>query len=160
MVIQLPRLLSANLAGRALVSVQNPVRLDDGSEPQPDAAVLQPRADDDATATPRPADVPLLIEVADSSLKEDRETKAPLYAESGIAEYWTVNLLDYVGKVHRRPGCLHGDPRRPDAGEPAQPVGHLRGAPPARAGGDRAARGGATLAAMNVMTLSGSPTRG
>lgn len=104
MVIRLNRLLSAILAGRALISVQNPARLDDGSEPQPDVAVLKPRADDYETAVPRPADVLLLIEVADTSLREDREVKAPLYAESGIADYWIVNLIDRVVEVHRRPG--------------------------------------------------------
>lgn len=103
MVNRLTRLLSAILAGRAVISVQNPVRLDDGSEPQPDVAVLRFREDDYETVRPGPADVLLLIEVADSSLKEDREEKAPLYAESGIGEHWIVNLIDRVVEVHRRP---------------------------------------------------------
>jgi Uma2 family endonuclease len=66
MVNRLTRLLPAILAGRGVLSIQNPVRLDDGSEPEPDVAVLRPRPDDYATATPRAADVLLVIEVADT----------------------------------------------------------------------------------------------
>jgi Uma2 family endonuclease len=52
---------------------------------------------------PRPTDVLLLIEVADSSLDYDRTIKAPLYAESGIIEYWIVNLVHRVVEVYRQP---------------------------------------------------------
>jgi len=103
MVIRLNRLLSAALTGQALISVQNPIRLDDGSEPQPDIAVLRPRADDYATGTLSPGDVLLVIEVADTSLAVDRAVKAPLYAESGIAEYWIINLVEGVVEVYRQP---------------------------------------------------------
>jgi len=103
MVNRLTRLLVGVLTGRATISVQNPVRLDDGSEPQPDLAVLRPRADDYATSTPRPADVLLLIEVADSSLDDDRGEKVPLYAEHGIAECWIVNIPERNVEVHREP---------------------------------------------------------
>ena len=103
MVIRLTRLLPGVLAGRGILSVQNPVRLDDGSEPEPDVVVLRPRADDYATATPCPPDVLLLIEVADTSLEADRAVKLPLYAESGIAECWIVNLVERVVEVCRQP---------------------------------------------------------
>jgi len=103
MVNRLNRLLAGVLAGRGILSVQNPVRLDDGSEPEPDVVVLRPRADDYQTATPCPPDVLLLIEVADTSLDDDRTIKVPLYAENGIAECWIVNLLDRVVEVHRQP---------------------------------------------------------
>jgi Uma2 family endonuclease len=103
MVNRLTRLLSALLAGRGIVSVQNPLQLDDGSEPEPDVAVLKPRADDYATATPRAADVLLVIEVADTSLNEDRAIKLPLYAESGLPECWIVNLVDHTVEVYRQP---------------------------------------------------------
>ncbi len=102
MVNRLVRILPSVLAGRGLLHVQNPVRLDDWSEPEPDITVLKPRADDYASAHPRPDDVLLLIEVADSSLDYDREVKAPLYAESGIIEYWIVNLRDHVVEVFRQ----------------------------------------------------------
>jgi Uma2 family endonuclease len=103
MVNRLTRLLPGILADRGIVSVQNPVRLDDGSEPEPDIAILKPRADDYATATPRAADVLLVIEVADTSLDEDRAVKLPLYAESGIPECWIVNLVDRIVEVYRQP---------------------------------------------------------
>ena len=104
MVNRLTRLLPGVLAGRGILSVQNPVRLDDGSEPEPDVAVLRPRADDYATATAGPPDILLLIEVADTSLDDDRAIKLPLYAENGIAECWIVNLVDRVVEVYRQPG--------------------------------------------------------
>jgi Uma2 family endonuclease len=104
MVIRLNRLIVPAVAGRGLVSVQNSVRLDMESEPEPDVVVLVPRDDDyDQPPHPGPSDVLLLIEVADSSLEYDRTTKAALYAQSGIGEYWVVNLTDRVVEVHRRP---------------------------------------------------------
>ena len=107
MVNLLTHLLHGVLAGRGILSVQNPVRLDDGSEPEPDVVVLRPRADYYQTATPCPPDVLLLIEVADTSLDDDRAIKMPLYAENGIAECWIVNLLDRVVEVHRQPRNGH-----------------------------------------------------
>ena len=83
------------------------MRLDDGSEPQPDFAVLRPRADDYATSTPRAADVLLLIEVADSSVADDRSEKGPLYAEHGIAEYWIVTPAERIVEVYREPRNGH-----------------------------------------------------
>lgn len=103
LVNRLTRLLPAVLAGRAILSVQNPVRLDDGSEPQPDVAVLRPRADDYETAIPRPADVLLLVEVADSSLADDRNDKLALYAEHGIVECWLVSVAERIVEVYREP---------------------------------------------------------
>ncbi len=103
MVNRLTRLLPSVLSGRGMLSVQNPVRLDDGSEPEPDVVVLRPRADDYQTATPCPSDVLLLIEVADTSLDDDRAIKVPLYAENGIAECWIANLVDRLVEVYRQP---------------------------------------------------------
>jgi Uma2 family endonuclease len=99
---RLNQFLSMATAGRALVSVQDPIRLAD-SEPEPDVALLLPRADFYASGKPRPADVLLVVEVADTTLDFDREAKRPLYAEAGIAEYWIVNLNDDCLEVHRRP---------------------------------------------------------
>lgn len=103
MVNRLTRLLVPLVGARGIVSVQNPVRLDDGSEPQPDVTILHPRMDQDDAGTPGPADVLLLIEVADSSLGFDRATKLPLYAEAGIRDYWIVNLQERAIEVHRSP---------------------------------------------------------
>lgn len=88
---------------RAVVAIQNPVRLERHSEPEPDVALLRPRDDDYRSAHPTPADVLLLVEVAASSLDFDRETKVSLYAEAGIPEYWIVNLVDSVVEVYREP---------------------------------------------------------
>jgi Uma2 family endonuclease len=91
-------------AGRAIVSVQNPVRLDDENEPQPDFAVLRRRHDFYTTGEPAgPADVLLLVEVADGSLRFDRAVKLPLYARAGIPEVWIVNLKRRVVEAHRAP---------------------------------------------------------
>lgn len=91
-------------AGRAVVSPQNPVRIDRSSEPQPDLAVLRRRADFYAAGEPPgPADVLLLVEVADSSLRFDRTVKLPLYARAGVAEVWIVDLKRRVVDVHRAP---------------------------------------------------------
>jgi Uma2 family endonuclease len=99
----LTRLLVLAVGDRGVVAVQNPVRLDDHSEPQPDFAVLRPRADDYRRATPVPADVLLIIEVADSSLAYDRTVKRTLYASHGIPEFWIVNLGAGEVEVHRLP---------------------------------------------------------
>jgi len=119
MVIRLTRLMVPALAGRGLVSVRNSVRLDMESEPEPDVVVLAPREDDyDRAPHPGPSDVLLLIEVADSSLEYDTTTKAELYAESGIGEYWIVDLTGRVVEVHRRPvGGAYHEKRRAAAGE-------------------------------------------
>ena len=77
---------------RFIVHVQNPVRLGDGSEIEPDVALLRYREDFYGTAHPTPADVLLVIEVADSSLEYDRGVKAHLYGSAGVPETWVKNL--------------------------------------------------------------------
>ncbi|MDG4606155.1 MAG: Uma2 family endonuclease [Candidatus Contendobacter sp.] len=90
----------------AIVDCQNPVVLDDHSEPQPDIALLRPRPDYYLKAHPRAADVLLLIEVSDSTVRFDRKTKVPLYARHGIPEVWLV-----VGP-QRRHIEVYRDPQR------------------------------------------------
>ena len=100
----LTRALVMACGNKAIVWVQNPVRLDPFNEPRPDFAVLRPRADFYATGDrPGPADVLLLVEVADSSLRYDRTVKLPLYARAGIPEVWIVDLKRRVLHAHRRP---------------------------------------------------------
>jgi hypothetical protein len=91
-VIRLNDLLAPPLAGLASVSIQNPVRLHERAEPQPDVALLRPRGKAYGQAHPQPPDVLLVIEVSDSSLDYDREVKVPLYARAGIPEVWVVDL--------------------------------------------------------------------
>ena len=99
----LTRLLVEIVGDRGVVAVQNPVQLDDLTEPEPDFAVLKPRPDYYRRATPRADDVLLLIEVADSSLAYDRAVKRSLYARHGIPEFWIVNLTAGEVEVCRTP---------------------------------------------------------
>ena len=100
---RLIRVFSGLLPDRAVLSVQNPVNLDDLSEPQPDFALLMPPDDRYKDANPRPREVLLVIEVADSTLQEDRRVKSKLYAKAGIREMWLVNLVDRSIEVYRDP---------------------------------------------------------
>ncbi len=75
----------------AIVRVQNPIRLGDLSEPEPDLCLLRRVDDFYATSTPLAQDVYLVVEVADSSLRHDREVKAALYSRHGIPEFWLIN---------------------------------------------------------------------
>jgi len=102
---RLNRLLGAHVGARAIVSVQDPIRLDSHSEPQPDVALLRPRDDFYASAMARPEDTLLVIEVGDSSARFDREVKAPLYARAGIPELWLVDLTAGEVSVCRQPAA-------------------------------------------------------
>lgn len=75
-----------------IVHVQNPVRLNDFSEAQPDLALLRWRDDFYRHGHPSPGDVLLIVEVADTTVETDRAVKLPLYARAGISEVWLVNL--------------------------------------------------------------------
>jgi Uma2 family endonuclease len=83
------------------VQVQGPMALGDTSEPEPDVAVIPGNRRD--YTHDHPTTAALVIEVADTSLRYDRERKASLYARAGIAEYWIVNLVERVIEVHREP---------------------------------------------------------
>ena len=101
---RLARLLSRSVGDRAILSVQDPVRLDRHSEPQPDLALLRPRPDFYAAAHPGSADILLLVEVAETSLSFDRDQKAGLYARSGVPVTWVVDLAGQEVLVLSRPG--------------------------------------------------------
>jgi hypothetical protein len=94
---------AAGLGGRAVVHVQNPVGLDARSEPQPDLMLLRPREDFYGRAHPTPEDALLLVEVADTSLRHDRERKLPVYARAGVPEVWIVNREADAVEVFREP---------------------------------------------------------
>ncbi|HEC11985.1 MAG TPA: Uma2 family endonuclease [Acidiferrobacteraceae bacterium] len=100
---QLAKILVNTAGDRAIVSVQSPIELDDLSEPEPDLALLRPQADFYARGHPRPADILLIIEVADNSLIFDRDVKIPLYARQGIAEVWLFDLGTTKLTVYRNP---------------------------------------------------------
>lgn len=106
------RLLTLAVGKTAIVDAQNPVVLDEHSEPQSDIALLKPRADFYTKAHPGPKDVLLLIEVADSSAHYDRSVKIPLYARAHIAEVWLVDLLQKRLEIYRLPRPEYGDYQR------------------------------------------------
>ncbi|MEL6638372.1 MAG: Uma2 family endonuclease [Bacteroidota bacterium] len=92
MVDRIANVLMLYIKGRAIIRVQNPVRLSELSMPQPDVAILHQNDNYYSDTTPGPADIHLLIEVADSSLDYDQDFKLHHYAEAGIREYWIVDL--------------------------------------------------------------------
>ncbi|WP_394849342.1 Uma2 family endonuclease [Pendulispora brunnea] len=99
-VARLNELLVLALVGRGVeLRPQSSFAASDDSEPEPDFTLV-PRGD---YRTAHPAQAYLVIEVAQSSLKDDRAVKARLYAEAGVPEYWIVNLVDQVVEVHRKP---------------------------------------------------------
>lgn len=75
-----------------VLGVHDPIQLDDYTEPQPDISVSRPRHDFYEQSHPGPADILLVIEVADSSLAYDRDEKIPRYARAPIPEAWLVDL--------------------------------------------------------------------
>lgn len=89
---QLTMDLAGELRGVATVRVQGSVRLDDRSIPEPDLAILRHPPGHYRKAHPRPADILLIVEVADTSLLRDRNLKLPFYARAGIAEVWLVDV--------------------------------------------------------------------
>lgn len=89
--------------GDAVIAVQNPLRLGEDTEPQPDIAVLRPRADYYSAMHPTARDVLLLVEVADSSITYDRNVKLPLFARAGIPEAWLADINGHGLERHTEP---------------------------------------------------------
>lgn len=103
-VTRLELLFHERLGRAAIVWAQNPIKLPDNSQPQPDVALLKWRDDLYAGKLPTPDDILLLVEVADSSLISDRKVKVPLYASARIGRVWLVNLNKNVVEVYTNPG--------------------------------------------------------
>src|SRR2546422_9417382 len=102
-VANLNQLLTLRIAGRAIVSVQNPVVIADDTEPEPALKIIRRRSVPYKDLEAHGNDVLLLIEVSETSLSYDRSTKLRLYAEAGIAEYWVVDCSAESVEVHRAP---------------------------------------------------------
>lgn len=98
-----PTALLARLHGQAIVWVQNPVALDEHSEPQPDIVSLRFREDFYAQRLLGPEDVLLVVEVAESWASYDQEVKVPLYGGAGVPEVWVVDLAEERVTVYRSP---------------------------------------------------------
>lgn len=90
-------------ARKALLQVQDPLRLSPESEPQPDLTLLSYRENFYRDKVPEAEDALLVIEVADTSLDYDLTVKLPLYAKAGIPEVWVVDLVRDRVHVFRQP---------------------------------------------------------
>ena len=121
---RLNRLWTSRVAERVIVRVQNPVQFPEAdSELQPDILLLRPRDDFYAAGHPRVADVLLLIEVADTTLRLDRRVKIPLYAAVGVRETWLCDLVTERVEVYREPaGGAYRDVETLDRGETVRPA--------------------------------------
>jgi len=98
-VTEVQRTLERAVGDAAIVRVQNPIHLGRHDEPQPDLALVTPPASKYRLRHPRPGDVLLLIEVADTTLRFDRDVKLGRYARVGIPEVW---LLDVKARTLQR----------------------------------------------------------
>jgi Uma2 family endonuclease len=97
-----PRIFNQRFSDLCFIDCQGAVVLDNFSEPQPDI-LLVALSIDEGLEKPRPSDVFLAVEVADSSLRYDAGAKLRAYARSGIREYWIVNLTESCVDVYRQP---------------------------------------------------------
>jgi Uma2 family endonuclease len=100
---RIDRIFQNALKNRAWVSIQDPITLNDRSEPEPDISVVKIDPLDYADHHPTPREVYLIIEVADSSLKFDCETKGKAYSEAGISDYWVLDVVKRQLYVFREP---------------------------------------------------------
>jgi Uma2 family endonuclease len=85
------------------VSTQDPIQLDDFSEPEPDCVIVRGAVLDYADRHPAPSNIALVVEVADSTLKYDTEVKDKIYARSGIPDYWVLDLKNRQLHIFRNP---------------------------------------------------------
>ena len=106
-----PHVISATLAYRAIegllpdgwfMAKEDPVLAFD-SEPEPDISIVRGTVRDYSERTPGPLQVALVVEVADASLPVDRSSKKRIYARSGFAVYWLINLVDARIEVYTDP---------------------------------------------------------
>ncbi len=120
---QIGALASRRLDGLATIAVQNPIRLGDHSEPQPDIVIARLRRDFYKSAHPTAADIHVAIEVSDSTLRTDRLVKLPIYAAQGVGEVWIVDVHARTIEVYRRPvGRTYTVVRRYRGDEPFAPA--------------------------------------
>lgn len=96
------------LQRQAIIRNQEPIILGSDSEPEPDLAIVRDRRLRYLDSHPGVADILLVIEVSDSTLKYDRDTKLSLYAESGIEDYWLFNLVANCLEAYSQPYQLQG----------------------------------------------------
>ena len=93
------------LGDRVIVRNQNPIRLNDYSEPEPDLVLATLEELEYADRHPQPEDVYLVLEVADSTLAYDRHHKGLSYAAAGIGQYLILNVSEMEIEDYREPGA-------------------------------------------------------
>src|ERR1044072_627339 len=123
-VFQLDRLLQRAVADRAMVGVQGTIVLGLYSAPEPDLSLPRPRQDFYKSALPRPGDILLVVEIADSSLRYDRNVKAGLYARHSIPELWLIDVRGKRLTRYRDPSAdRYASIDEPDLGAPVDILG-------------------------------------
>ena len=95
------KLFITKLGDRVVVSPQNPVRLSNITEPQPDIVLLKPRADFYSAKRLSAEDTFLVLEISDTTLRYDRNRKLPLYAKYGVPEVWIEDIKGDAILVYR-----------------------------------------------------------
>lgn len=92
MVDKLLRLLAVVVPEDVVLRIQNPFLANDLSEPEPDICLVKLRPDYYESSLPQGQDILLIIEVADTTFTYDNKVKRALYAQSGVPEYWVLDL--------------------------------------------------------------------
>lgn len=92
------------LGDRVIIGVQDPILLNDYSEPEPDIVLVAPPDERYLAHHPKPKDIFLVLEIAESSLAYDRDEKGPLFARNGIIQFCLLNLNDRELEDYRHPG--------------------------------------------------------
>ena len=100
---KLTRVFTSKLGESAIVCIQNPMFIDQMSEPRPDVVICKSLSELFEPFEPEPSDVLLLVEISDTSLRYDTKIKSRLYADAAIPEYWILNIPDDVLQVRTEP---------------------------------------------------------
>lgn len=96
-------ILKEKLGNQVYVRNQNPIVLDDFSEPEPDVVLVKPPRNIYLEKHPTPENIYLVMEISDSTLQIDREIKSMAYAHAGISQYLLLNLIDQTIEDYREP---------------------------------------------------------
>ena len=98
------RVFYRNFEENVVIRNQNPIWLDEFSEPEPDIVLAKARDDNYENSHPIPAEIYLILEVSDSTLDYDRNTKGEAYARAGIRQYIVLNVQERLLEDYREPG--------------------------------------------------------
>ena len=98
------RVFYQHFGDKVFIRNQNPIRLDEFSEPEPDIVLVSPRDDEYENSHPIPAEIFLILEISDSTLDYDRNTKGIAYARAGIRQYIVLNVREETLEDYREPG--------------------------------------------------------